>query len=314
MNHINIDKVACIGAGTIGSSWTTYFSLKGLKVNIQDLNEDILEDSKDKINSNFDYLQKNGVIGESEIEAAKKNITYTTSLEEAVSDVKFIQENVLEKYEIKEKVIKEIDDYLKDDVILASSSSGLLASKIQSFSKYPENVIIAHPYNPPHLIPLVEIVKGNASDKTVKVAKNFYKKIGKVPIVIYKEVPGHVANRIQAAVWRESIDLVKNGVCTVEDVDAAISNGPGLRWALMGPNMIFHLGGGEKGIKGFLEQFQEPFESWWKDMADWNEFPENFQEILSDGITQEMGDETISDKVKWRDEKLIEILKVLDLM
>ena len=314
MNSEVIERIACIGAGTIGSSWATYFLIKGLSVNIQDINDKALEESKRKINNNLDYLRGNNVISNKQYENVQKNVKFTTEIKEAVSGVQFIQESALEKYDIKKNIIEEIDKYKNEDVIIASSSSGLLVSKLQMFSKHPENVIIAHPFNPPHLIPLVELVRGKASERTLEIANQFYKKIGKIPIVLNKEVPGHVANRIQAAVWRESIDLVLNGVCSVEDVDAAVCYGPGLRWALMGPNMIFNLGGGNKGIEGFLGQFRSSFETWWDDMADWKKFPENCGEILSLAIEKEMASSSIEDKVKWRDSNLISILKSLELI
>lgn len=309
-----IDKVACIGAGTIGSSWATYFVSKGLKVNVQDVNYDVLNAAKIRIDKNLQHLFKNDVISEEQLINSKELISYNTGIRETMSEVKFIQESTLEDYEIKESVIKEIDKHFVEDTIIASSSSGLLVSKLQEFSKHPGNIIIAHPFNPPHLIPLVEIVGGNASKEIISGAIDFYKSIDKVPILLNKEVPGHVANRIQAAIWRECIDLVDKGVCSVADVDAAVSYGPGLRWALMGPNMIFHLGGGEKGIEGFLNQLKTPFESWWHDMASWECFPDNISETLSKGIANEMGGSSFEEKVKWRDEKLIAVLKELDLI
>lgn len=314
MNTSGIDRVACIGAGTIGSSWATYFITKGIRVSIQDLNNEILERSEKRIVQYLKSLLVNEVITEQQQQNAKELITYTTSICEAVDGAQFIQESALERYDIKESVIEEVDKYTTGKVIFASSSSGLLASKLQEYSKYPGRVIVAHPFNPPHLIPLVEIVRGRADEETVQTAAEFYKSIGKVPILLNKEVPGHVANRIQAAIWRESIDLVMNGVCSVKDVDSAVCYGPGLRWALMGPNMIFHLGGGDKGIKGFLAQLQEPFESWWDDMAYWKRFPDKSGETLASGLEEAMGKSSISDMAQWRDGKLIAILKDLSLI
>lgn len=314
MNNIKISHVACIGAGTIGSSWATYFSIKGIRVNIQDINDKILENARKKITQNLTFLLENEIITATQQQNAMEFITYTTEIKEAVSGVQFIQESALERYEVKKSVIEEVEKYISSEVIFASSSSGLLVSKIQEFSKYPERIIIAHPFNPPHLIPLVEIVRGNANDRTIHIANEFYKSIGKSPILINKEVPGHVANRIQAAIWRESIDLVMNGVCSLKDVDSAVCYGPGLRWSIMGPNMIFNLGGGEKGIKGFLSQLKGPFESWWEDMACWAEFPKGSDEILAKGLKEEMGDNTLEDMLKLRDTNLIAVLKSMDLL
>lgn len=311
MNLNDIKTIACIGAGTVGSSWATYFLMKGFKVKVQDINEEIIENSKSRIIANFNTLMEKKVITEDKFEELDTLLTFTTKISEAVEDAQFIQESALEKYEVKEKIIKEVDAYADEKTIYASSSSGLLVSRLQEYSKYPGRVIVGHPFNPPHLIPLVEIVKGEADENIVALAYEFYREIGKVPIIIHKEVPGHVANRIQAALWRESIDLVMNGVCSVSDVDAAVAYGPGLRWSLLGPHMIFNLGGGERGIEAFFEQFTGSFETWWTDMAMWNEFPSKCKEVLAEGIKEEMGSRTLPEIKEWRDEKLVELLKIL---
>ncbi|SMC77537.1 3-hydroxyacyl-CoA dehydrogenase family protein [Papillibacter cinnamivorans] len=310
----DIKKVACLGAGTIGSSWAVYFLSKGLQVKIQDIDKNQIEIAKNKVTSFLNSIVGQGIISAEEMQTALKRASFTTSIAEAVEDAEFIQESALERYDIKQKVLEEVDAAAPGTAVFASSSSGLLVSRLQAFSKFPERVLVGHPFNPPHLIPLVEIVRGNAGDSSVQVAWEFYRQIGKVPIVINKEVPGHVANRIQAAVWREAIDLVVNGVCSVNDVDAAVCNGPGLRWALMGPNMIFNLGGGDNGMEGFLGQFTAPFESWWADMAAWNQFPQGSQRALIEGLKEEIGDRNTGDIVRWRDEKLIGLLKLRDLL
>lgn len=312
MSIDHIRQVACIGAGTIGSSWAAYYLLKGFKVKVQDISEKLIENSRGRIFMNLNRMVEKQIIPLDSLEGLLKQITFTTEISEAVKDADFIQESILENYDIKKNVIEEVDKHAGKGVIFASSSSGLLVSKLQEFSRYPGRVIVAHPFNPPHLIPLVEIVKGNADETTVQQAYEFYKQIGKVPIIINKEVPGHVANRIQAALWRESIDLVMNGVCSVKDVDAAVSYGPGLRWAILGPHMIFNLGGGEGGIGSFFEQFTRPFETWWKDMADWQEFPPGCKDALTAGIAEEMSDRSIQEIAAWRDEKLIALLKIME--
>jgi 3-hydroxybutyryl-CoA dehydrogenase len=152
-----------------------------------------------------------------------------------VVDVQLVQESVAENYEIKQQVFKELDSYTQPDAILASSSSGLLMTPIQQVTNHPGRCLIAHPFNPPHLIPLVELVPGDKTDElTVLRMKDFYEKLGKVPVVLKKAVPGHIANRLALALWREAVDLVIQGIASVEDVDKAVSAGPGLRWAVMG--------------------------------------------------------------------------------
>jgi 3-hydroxyacyl-CoA dehydrogenase len=185
---------------------------------------------------------------------------------------------------------------------------------LQSFSKYPDRVIVCHPFNPPHLIPLVEIVRGGSSDNTINKAVELFKQIGKKPIIINKEMPGHVANRIQAAVWRESIDLVVKGVCSVKDVDSAISYGPGLRWALFGQHMIFNLGGGDGGINHFMDILSSAHESWWSDMAKWDKIPDGTREKLVAGIKEETDGRSLKEIAEWRDEKLVKILQLLELI
>lgn len=309
-----IQNVTCIGAGTIGSSWAAYFLMHGLNVIVQDLYEKQLDISKGKIIKILKDCIKLEIITTSEAEEAMNHVSFTTDMKKAVKHAEFIQESALEQYEIKKKIIEEVDKFILPGTIFSSSSSGLLASKLQSFSKYPECVIVCHPFNPPHLIPLVEIVRAGASDNTINVAVELFEQIGKKPIIINKEMPGHVANRIQAAVWRESIDLVSKGVCSVKDVDAAVSYGPGLRWALFGQHMIFNLGGGDGGINHFMDILSSAHENWWADMAKWDKIPDGTREKLIAGIEEEANGRSIKEIAEWRDEKLVKLLQLLELI
>ena len=308
-----IQNVTCIGAGTIGSSWASYFLMHDLNVIVQDLYEKQLDISKEKITNILKNCVELEMITASKAKQVMENVSFTTDIKEAVKNAEFIQESALEQYDVKKSIIEEVDKYLLSDAIYSSSSSGLLVSKLQSFSNHPDRVIVCHPFNPPHLIPLVEIVRGEASDATINTAVELFKQIGKKPIVLNKEMPGHVANRIQAAVWRESIDLVLQGVCTVKDVDAAVSYGPGLRWALFGQHMIFNLGGGDGGINHFMDILSCAHESWWADMAKWDKIPEGTRELLVSGIEEEADGRSIEEIVKWRDIKLVKLLKLLEL-
>ena len=179
--------------------------------------------------------------------------------------------------------------------------------------KYPERILIAHPFNPPHLIPLVELVPGKKTNpELIGFMADFFEKLGKTPVILKKEIPGHIANRLQAALWREAIQLVIDGVASLEDVDKALYAGPGLRWALLGQHMIFHLGGGtDGGIGYFVNHIGVSFEKLWKDMAKWEHLPAETKERLTDGIKEQMNGRKIKDIAAWRDEKLIEILKVI---
>lgn len=307
-----IRKVACVGAGTIGSSWAAYFLWKGYPVSVQDISEAILTKSADLVRKNLDAFIKAGLMSAGESAAAIARATYTTSVAAAVADVQFIQESVLEKYPVKQAVLQEID-MAAPAAIFASSTSGLLMTEIQKFSKYPGRCITAHPYNPPHLIPLVELVKGRDTDEEImEITYQFYEKIGKVPVKVLKEVPGHIANRVTMAFWRECTEVVMRGICSVEDMDKAVCYGPGLRYALMGPFMIYHLGGGDAGIKGLIEHVGTTAKVWMEDMAKWTEFPEESKDILQNGVIREMGDRSPQEIAAWRDEKLVEMLKMLN--
>lgn len=313
----NIKKVACVGAGVIGYSWALYYSLKKLSVTVYDLTEDKIDLAKNRIHESLLNLEKNNVVQENEISEIESRITYTTSMEAAVKDVQFITESGPENYEVKQKMAEEMEKYTADDTIIASSTSGLLVSEIAKNAKHPERFIGAHPYNPPHLIPLVELTRGDKTDEHVlEVAKEFYQSIDKEPVVLQKEALGFICNRIQMAVYREVCNLVMNGVCTIEDADKAVTYGPGLRWAIIGPSLVFELGGGEGHIDGLMKHLNPSISLWLHDMADFKDFPEEFPEIARKGVEEamknrpaEIGNDDQS-LAEYRDKMLIELLKL----
>ena len=313
-----LEKVACVGAGTIGASWASYFLWKKIPTRVQDVNETALEKARLLIDRNLGFLASKGMMTAQEVADAKQRCSYFTSVIEAVSGVQFIQESAFESYQVKRAILEEIDT-VNPNAIFASSTSGLLISEIQVQSKYPGRCITAHPFNPPHLVPLVELVLGRETDEaTFQTAYDFYKAIGKMPIRLNKEVPGHIANRIAMALWRECIDLVMNGVCSAEDVDLACCYGPGLRLSLMGPHLIYQLGGGEKGVRGIIDHIGPSIEMWWDDMATWQRFPEGCRDVLEQGVNEEMSarkneeGRTASEIAAWRDDKLVEVLRLLN--
>lgn len=320
MNPSKISKIAVLGGGgVIGSSWSTYFLWKGFPVTIYDINDQALTLCRDRITSNLSYLEEKGVMTKKAVTEALGQALFTKEIKEALEDVQFVQEAAPENYAAKQVLVAALDRYGSPDTIFASSTSGLLITEIAKSSKYPERCIGAHPYNPPHLIPLVEITKGDhTSDATVQTAYDFYKRIGKEPIVLRKEALGFISNRLQLALYREAIDLVLRGVCSVEDVDKAVCFGPGLRFALMGPSLIFQLGGGKVGIKGLLEHVGPSVEMWWADMADWKKWPEGSREILQEGVNREIANRkpeegrTTEEIALWRDDKLLKLLKLLN--
>ncbi|MCI8568059.1 MAG: 3-hydroxyacyl-CoA dehydrogenase family protein, partial [Bacilli bacterium] len=301
----------------IGYSWALYFSLKNLDVVVYDISNDSLDLAKKRVHDSLKSLIKNNVVSETESKNIEDRIIYTTSIEDAVKDAKLIVESAPENYDIKRDLVKKIEEFTCDDAIIVSSTSGLLISEIARDAKHPERFIGGHPYNPPHLIPLVEITKGDkTSDDVVQLAKEFYTLIGKEPVVLQKEALGFICNRIQMALYREVCDLVSRGVCTVEDADKAVTYGPGLRWGIMGPSLVFQLGGGEHGISGLLNHLGPSINMWLEDMADFKEFPKEFGPLVQAGVKEEIanrpkeiGNDDVS-LAEYRDKMLIEMLKL----
>ena len=320
MKAADIKKIAVIGgSGMIGSGWVTFFLWKGLNVNAYDINDALLQTARDRVNGNLTYLVEKNIITEEARKKALSKVVYTKELKDSLCDVQFVQECVPEKYEPKQAIVAALDQYGSKEAIFASSTSGLMITEIAKNSKFPERCIGAHPYNPPHLIPLVEISKGErTSATTVQTAYDFFKSTGKEPVILQKEAPGFISNRLQIAVYREAVDLVLRGVCSVEDVDKALSYGPGLRYALMGPNLIFHLGGGKVGLKGLMTHIGTTAEVWLDDMAAWKKWPAGYSDIMQAGVDKEMANrssaegKTSEEISRWRDDKLLALLKILN--
>lgn len=318
MENFKVTKVACVGTGVIGASWATNFALKGYPVNVYDVKEDLFDLARRRINESLEALAKNEVITYEEIPEITSRISYSTSMEETVKDVQFIQESGPENYEVKQDILAEIEKYAPVDAIYSSSTSGLLITEIAKFAKHPERCIGGHPYNPPHLIPLVECTKGEkTTEEFVQRAKAFYLSVGKEPVILQKEALGFIANRLQQGLFREAANLVMKGVCTVEDIDKATTFGPGIRWGIMGPALIFELGGGEKGIKGVFDDHMLPsINLWLEDMADFKEYPDGFADLIQKGVDEELKNrpaEIGQDREslqQYRDDMLIALLKL----
>lgn len=313
----DIKDIAIVGSGVIGYSWALSFAMNGHPVRVYDINDGSLKLAKERIHESLVNLAQNKVINPNKIEKIEKRIDYSTSIEKTVKNSKFIVESGPEKYEIKWSIVEEIEKFAPEDAIVASSTSGLLITEIAKNAKHPERFIGAHPYNPPHLIPLVEITKGEkTTEENVKLAYDLYKSIKKEPVILQKEALGFICNRIQMAVYREVCDLVMRGVCTIEDADKAVTYGPGIRWAIMGPSLVFELGGGQGHIDGLMKHLNESINLWLNDMADWKEFPEKFPEVARKGVEEalknrnpEIGN-TDESLAEYRDKMLIEILKL----
>lgn len=313
----DIKSVASIGGGVIGSSWTLLFAMKGLHVCQYDINEEQIENCKKNIARNIASLIEFGAVAKEQTEEIKKRIAYTTSIAEAVKHAQFIQENGPERLPVKQSILAEIEASAPEDAIYASSSSGLLISEVTANAVHPERCVGGHPYNPPHLIPLVEITYcEKTKQENVQLAKAFYQSIGKEAVVLNKECPGYIANRLQLAVYREMIELVMRGVCTAEDADKSLVYGPGIRWAIFGHNMIMQLGN-PNGLKAMMEMLGDGGDVWLADMADWKHMPSKEYGDIAQASVDEMmknfPDEighTNPEIAKYRDKMLIEILKL----
>src|ERR1700735_3574727 len=243
-----IRNIAIVGTGVIGASWAALYLARGLNVTATDPAPNAEANLRQFIDAAWKDLT---VIGLSP-NASRDHLKFTTDLKQALSDADFVQENGPDRQDFKIKLFADMDAATPPDSIIASSSSGLTMSLMQSACKHPERCVIGHPFNPPHVIPLVEVVAGaKTSPEAVDRAISFYASIGKKPIRLRKEVVGHVANRLQAALYREVVSLIEQGVLDVADSDVAVCWGPGLRWGVMGPNLLFHLAGGQAGIQHF---------------------------------------------------------------
>lgn len=303
-----IRRVAIVGAGTIGASWAALFLARGLEVVVSDPAPDAEALTRARIREAWPVLTELGRVVPN---ATPDRLQFIPELEAALADVDFVQENAPEREAFKTDLFARMDAVLPPHVIVASSSSGLIMSRLQSRCQHPGRFVIGHPFNPPHLIPLVEVVGGNqTSADTIEQCIVFYRSLGKHPIRLNKEVPGHIANRLQAALWREAIHLAAENVASVADIDAAVSQGPGLRWALFGPHMTFNLGGGAGGLANFMDHLLGPVQTWWDDLGAPEVTPE-LQRRLIDGVNAEAGTRNIADLVQARDAQLTALLKVL---
>jgi 3-hydroxyacyl-CoA dehydrogenase len=306
MTQPSIRRIAVVGAGTIGASWTAYFLAHGLDVTVSDPAPSAPDLVRRTIDTVWPSLVQLGLAPG----ASPDRVRFVTDPVAAVEGAEFVQENGPEKEDVKIALFALLDAALPLETIIASSSSGLLISRIQSGCAHPERCVIGHPFNPPHLMPLVEVVGGNqTSPDTIARTMAFYREIGKYPIHIRAEVTGHIANRLQAALWREAIHLVDTGVASVADVDAAVAYGPGLRWALMGPSLTFHLGGGEGGMEHFMAHLAGPMQTWWDALGSPALTPERQQKII-DGVAEATAGRGVPDLASERDALLVELLKL----
>jgi carnitine 3-dehydrogenase len=309
--HNTIKNVACVGCGLIGQGWATLFAAGGYTVAMHDLTDEQLERAARQVNLNLGFLEDNGRLPPRAAGAAFSRIRTTTDLNEALDGADYVQESVPDNYRDKKKIFREMDALAPSDAILASSSSGLLMSEIQTAAARPERCLLVHPFLPVHLLPLVEVVGGDKTDpETVRTTCEILKKIGKTPVRLKKEVSGYIVNRLQAAVLREAIDLVTSGVADAEEVDRAFCGGMGMRDAFIGPLLRAYLAG--DGIESFLENYAASYRVRWESMAAWKEISPAQRDTLVKSVRDmAVVRENPLEKIKnWRDRMLIEILKL----
>ena len=312
MKDMHIDSVGIVGTGTIGASWAAFYASKGMEVRLFDCVAAAQEQGLETARDHLQTLVRHGLLSREAGERAAQHLVSAETLEELCPKVAFVHEAATESYEVKQELFVRLDALTPPEVVLASSSSGLLVTRLQQHLRHPHRVLIAHPFNPPHLVPLIELVRGERTDDGVlHQVHAFFTRLGKIPVVLQKEVPGHIANRLAAALWREALDLVARGVASVEDVDKALYAGPGLRWALMGQHLIYHLGGGEGGYAGFIDHIGKGWSALWEDMPTWTEIPEEASTAAVAGVQEAIGQRDLSDLVAWRDQKLAALVKAI---
>ena len=302
-----IRRIAIVGTGVIGASWAAEFLARGFDVVATDPAPNAEANLRKYIDAAWPALTTMGLSKK----ASRDRLNFTADMKKALSNADLVQENGPERPDFKIKVFSDMDAATPPDSIIASSSSGITMSVMQSACQHPERCVIGHPFNPPHLIPLVEVVGGSkTSPETIRRAMDFYASIGKKPIHLRKEVVGHVANRLQAALYREIVYLIEQGVLDVADSDTAVCWGPGLRWGVMGPNMLFHLGGGEGGIQHFMEHLAGPMASWWKDLGTLTELGPQTKQTIIEGVAKEAEGQSVDQLAEIRDEVLLGLLQL----
>ncbi|MCD6681634.1 MAG: 3-hydroxyacyl-CoA dehydrogenase NAD-binding domain-containing protein [Burkholderiaceae bacterium] len=296
-----IATVAVVGCGTVGASWAALFVAHGLQVQATDPAPGAEARLREFVERAREPLRALGHAGEGRLD-------FTSELEQAIDGAHFVQENAPENEDTKRALLARIDRLAPPEVIVAGSTSSLLRSRLVVDCVHRRRHICAHPFNPPHLVPLVEIV--GEDDEVVQRAVRFYRGLGRHPIVLRKEMPGHVANRMASALWREAVYLVEQGVASVEDIDAAVTHGPGLRWAIFGPHLTYHLGGGEGGIEHYLEHLGPSQARRWASLGA-PVLDDATKRALVDGVLEEAAGRSVGELERARDAALVALLRTL---
>ena len=301
-----IKKIAIIGSGVIGSGWAIRFLANNKIVNVYDPKKT----QKNFLKSEIKRVPKSVLKFYNIKRLNLKNLNFKNSIKDAVYDVDLIQENTPENIKIKKQIVKEISKWSKKNCIIASSSSGLLPTKIQSSCIFPDRFIIAHPFNPVYLLPLLELVRGkNTKNEIVKKCEIFYQSIGMNTLVLKKEVEGYLSDRLQESMWRESLHLLNKNLASTEDLDKAISYGPGMRWALMGAFLTFYLAGGKLGMKHYIEQFGPALKLPWTNLKAPN-LTKKLKKRMIEGTNKQTKHKSVKQLTTLRDNFLVDLLKL----
>ncbi len=302
--NAEVKNITIVGTGVIGASWAAYYLSRGFNVIATDPAPNAEANLRKYVDEAWTTLSKNGMSSG----ASRDRLTFEAKMALALAKADFVQENAPERPDFKIKLFAEMDDATPPGSILASSSSGITMDVIQSQCKRPERCVIGHPFNPPHVIPLVEVVGGaKTSPETIEKTMAFYASIGKKPIRLYKALPGHVANRLQAALYKEVLYLIQQGVLSVEDADAAVSYGPGPRWGVMGPSLQWHLGGGAGGIHHFMEHLMDPMAGLMKALGSPDVTP-GLKQTVTDGVMRMAGNRSVEELAEEENEVLTGLL------
>jgi len=301
-----IKTIALVGGGVIGGGWATRCLANGLNVVVTDPRPESRDYVERMIDEAWPILEAADLIAES-----AGQLSFADNIEAAVAQADFVQENVPEREDLKIAIHQEISENVRADVVIASSSSGLLPSRLQSQCKHPERLLIGHPFAPVYLLPLVEVVGSEqTSSDAVSRAGAFYRSIGMRPLHVRREIEAYIADRLQESLYREALHLIDQGVATVAEIDAAVTGGPGLRWAFMGTFLAWHLGGGPGGMRHTIEQFGPALELPWSHMKA-PELTDELKQRIVEGCEDESGDRVFSEMERRRDRCLVEIQKVL---
>jgi 3-hydroxyacyl-CoA dehydrogenase len=301
-----VRRVAIVGTGVIGASWAAQYLARGFDVVATDPAPNAEANLRKYVDDAWPALTTIGLSPG----ASRERLKFTADMKAALSEADFVQENAPERPDFKIKLYAEMDEVTPPDSIIASSSSGITPSVMQSACKRPERVLVGHPFNPPHIVPLVEVVGGaKTAPAAVERAIAFYASIGKKPIHLHKEMPGHVGNRLQAALYREVMYLIQQGVLNVADADDAVSWGPGLRWGVMGPSLQWHVGGGAGGIQHFMEHLMDPLAEMFKTLGN-PEVTAQLKQTIADGVFKEAANRSVEQLAQQENETLLGLLRL----